>query len=75
MAIASCFMDKQTMREIGMELWKLRKKRGMYLKTVAYQTNIPERIIEGMEIGKFLQFSTFRRLIEFYGAKMNIKIE
>ena len=73
--IASCFMDKQTIREIGTELWKIRKKRGMYLKTVAHQTNIPQRIIEGMEIGKFLQFSTFRRLINFYSVKMTIKIE
>ena len=70
-----CFMDKETLREIGYELWKLRKQRGMYLKSVSVQTNLPERIIEGMEIGKFIQYKAFRRLTEFYGKKMRIVFE
>ncbi len=69
------FMDKETLREIGYELWKLRKQRGMYLKSVAFQTKLPERIIEGMEIGKFIQYKAFRRLTEFYGKKMRIVFE
>lgn len=73
--LKSCYMDKQTLREIGYELWLMRKTRGMYLHTVAYRTKIPERIIEGMEIGKFLQYSAFRRLTEFYGKKMRIVFE
>ncbi len=28
-------MDKQTIREVGQELWKLRQERGIYLRTVA----------------------------------------
>ncbi len=70
-----CFMDKETLREIGYELWKLRKQRGMYLKSVAFQTKLPERVIEGMEIGKFIQYTAFRRLSEFYGKKMRIVFE
>ena len=69
------FLDKQTAREIGHELWLIRKQRGMYLHTVANRTNLPERIIEGMEIGKFIQFSAFRRLTEFYGKSMRIVFE
>jgi hypothetical protein len=68
-------MDKQTLREIGCELWKLRQEKRMYLHTVAYQTKLPERIIEGMENGKFLKYDAFRRLMEFYGKKMRIVFE
>jgi len=75
MRIEACYIDKQTIREIGRELWLLRKERGMYLRTVANRTNLPERIIEGMEIGKFIQYSAFRRLTEFYGKKMRIIFE
>jgi len=68
-------MDKQTIREVGQELWKLRQERRMYLRTVAHQTNLPERIIEGMENGKFIQYTAFRRLTEFYGKKMRVVFE
>lgn len=71
----SCFMDKQTIREIGHELWLLRNERRMYLHTVAYRTKLPERVIEGMEIGKFIKYAAFRRLTEFYGKKMRIIFE
>ncbi len=71
----SCFMDKQTIREIGRELWLLRNERRMYLHTVAYRTKLPERVIEGMEIGKFIKYAALRRLTEFYGKKMRIIFE
>ncbi len=73
--LKSCYMDKQTIREVGQELWKLRQERRMYLRTVAHQTNLPERIIEGMENGKFIQYTAFRRLTEFYGKKMRVVFE
>ena len=63
------------MHEIGHELWLLRNQRGMYLRTVAHQTKLPERVIEGMEIGKFLKYSAFRQLMDFYGKKMRIVME
>lgn len=72
----SCYyMDKQTLREIGQELWHLRKERGIYLRSAAKQTHIPERVIEGMEIGKFIKYGAFRKLTEFYGKKMRIVLE
>ena len=75
MRIEGCFIDKQTLREIGHELWLLRNERHMYLHTVAFRTKLPERVIEGMEIGKFIKYSAFRRLMEFYGKKMRIIFE
>ena len=73
--LKACYMDKQTIRKVGQELWKLRQERRMYLRTVAHQTNLPERIIEGMENGKFIQYTAFRRLTEFYGKKMRVVFE
>ncbi len=57
------FMDKQTMLDIGLALWKLR------------ETGIPKRIIEGLEIGKFLQYSTLRKLLQYYDKKIKITFE
>ena len=75
MAKGCYYMDKKTLREIGRGLWQLRVDRHMYLKSVAYQTNIPQRIIEGMEIGKFIQYTAFRRLLQFYGKNMKVVFE
>lgn len=75
MKIKACCMDKQTIREIGRQLWQIRQEHGMYLHTVAFQTHIPEKVIEGMEIGKFIKYAPFRRLIEFYGKSMRIVFE
>ena len=75
MQLKSCYMDKRTIREIGHQLWLMRQEKHMYLHAVSNRTNLPERIIEGMEIGKFIQFSAFRRLTEFYGKSMRIVFE
>ncbi len=75
MAKGCYYMDKETLREIGHGLWQLRVEHHMYLKSVAYQTKIPQRVIEGMEIGKFIKYADFRRLIEFYGKEMKIVFE
>ena len=75
MKIKSCCMDKQTIQEIGHQLWQMRQERRMYLHTVSFQTKIPERVIEGMEIGKFIKYAPLRCLIAFYGKKMRIVFE
>ena len=76
MSAKDCYyMDKQTLREIGLQLWILRKQRGMYLQNVATLTHLPARVVEGMELGKFIQYTAFRRLTEFYGKKMRIVFE
>ena len=69
------FLDNQTAREIGQALWQIRTEKHMFLRTVSNRTNVPERVIEGIEIGKFIQYGTIRRLISFYGKKMRITFE
>ena len=69
------FLDNQTAREIGQALWQMRTEKHMFLRTVSNRTNVPERVIEGIEIGKFIQYGTIRRLISFYGKKMRITFE
>ena len=66
------FIDNATKYEIGRELWRLRQENHLYLRHVAQQTGIPEYAIEGMEIGKFIQYGTLRKLLNFYGKKMRI---
>ena len=69
------FMDKQTMLEIGLSLWKLRCEKRFYLDRVERETGIPKRIIEGLEIGKFMQYGTMRKLLQYYGKKIKITFE
>ena len=69
------FLDNQTAREIGQALWQMRTEKHMFLRTVSNRTNVPERVIEGIEIGKFIQYGTIRKLINFYGKKMRIMFE
>ena len=66
------FTDKETMRSIGRALWEARQEKHMYLHSVAHQTKIPSRVIEGMENGKYIKRAAFRRLTAFYGIKMRI---
>ena len=68
-------LDKQTKRDIGAALWRLRHEKHLYVKNVSAKTNIPCRIIEGMELGKFIQYSALRMLTEFYDKKIKITFE
>lgn len=47
----------------------------MHLHTVSYRTKILERMIEGMENGKFIKQKTLHHLLDFYGKKMRIVFE
>ena len=69
------FIDKQTSYEIGQALWQMRAEKHLYLRHVVKATNIPSDVIEGMEIGKFIQYGTIRKLINFYGKKMRITFD
>ena len=68
-------LDKETKRQIGAALWQIRYKKHLYLKNITTQTGIPCRIIEGMELGKFIQYGALRRLAEFYGVQIKITFE
>ena len=54
MAEKNYSLDKQTKRQIGAALWQIRYEKHLYLKNVTTATNIPSRIIEGMELDKFI---------------------
>ena len=69
------FLDKQTSYEIGQALWQMRAEKHLYLRHVVKATNIPSDVIEGMELGKFIQYGTIRKLINFYGKTMRIVFE
>ena len=75
MAKNGIFLDKQTAREIGQALWQIRAEKHLYLRHVVKATNILSDVIEGMELGKFIQYGTIRKLINFYGKKMRITFE
>ena len=64
--------DRETTRQIGHELWKMRDEKRLYIRHVEKQTGVPAYVIEGMEIGKFIQYGSIRKLTNFYGKKMRI---
>lgn len=66
------FIDSETQKEIGFELWKMRQEKRLLLRQVHRQTNIPEKIIDGIETGRYINYGMIRRLIKFYGKKMRI---
>ncbi len=69
------FVDKESMKEIGRNLWLMRQEKHLLLYQVASKTHIPERIIDRMEIGRNLNYGVLRRLITFYGKRMQIIFE
>jgi hypothetical protein len=68
-------LDKQTKRDIGAALWQVRYEKHLYLKNIATQTGIPCRIIEGMELGKFIKYGALQKLGKFYDKKIKITFE
>ena len=75
MAEKNYSFDKQTKRDIGFALWQIRYEKHLYLKNITTQTKIPMRIIEGMELGKFIKYGALRKLMDFYGKKIKITLE
>ena len=68
-------MDRQGRLEVGYALWKLRQEKGMTLTQASIQMNIPIRIIDSHELGRIQQYSTMRRMSDFYGKQMKIVFE
>ncbi len=69
------FMDKQGRLEVGYALWKLRQEKGLTLNQASIQMNIPLRIIDSHELGRIQQYTTMRKMSDFYGKKMKISFE
>ena len=71
----SYLFDNVTKRQIGVALWQIRHEKHLYLKNVTTATNIPSLIIEGMELGKFIQYSALQKLGKYYDKKIKITFE
>ena len=75
MAKNKFFMDKETIKEIGFNLWKMRRDKRLTIKQLEIQTRIQPKIVEKIEIGRSINCSTVRKLTKFYGKKMKIVFE
>lgn len=69
------FIDKESMREIGYALWQARQEKRLYLDKVQKATNIPQRIIDGMETGRKINYGALRKLLRYYEKNMKIVLE
>lgn len=69
------FIDKQSMKELGLQLFLLRQEKHLRLHNVSAQTHIPDRIIDGIETGRSCNYGVVRKLLTFYGKKMKIVFE
>ena len=47
----------------------------LYLKNVATITKVSPKIVEGMELGRFMRYSALQKLLKFYGKKVKITLE
>lgn len=70
--VKNYLFDAQTKQEIGQALWQARQEKHLYINNVSVKTGIPYKIIDGMELGKFMKFSSLRKLMEFYGKQISI---
>ena len=68
-------LDKTSLKQLGCELWRLRREHNLLLRQVEKRTGIPANIIESLELGRFLQYGYYRKLVEFYGKEMHIVLE
>lgn len=68
-------LDKIAMQEFGRNLWLSRQEKRLTLKQVSRKLEIPERVIDGMKLGRFVNYSALRRLMEFYQKHAHIVFE
>ena len=73
--MSNTVIDKKAVKEIGLEFFKLRHEKSLFIYQVAKRTDIPEKIIEGIELGRYVKYGKIRRLAEFYGKKAHIALE
>ncbi len=68
-------MDNESIRQLGEELWRLRRAKHLLLAQAEKQSGIPAKVIEGLELGRYLQYGYARKLLKFYGVNMKIVLE
>ncbi len=68
-------LDKNTIHEIGKELWFARQERHLFIYQVAKRSHVPIDLIDTMELGKAIEANALLKLLHLYGKKMRIMIE
>ena len=68
-------VDKESVRQIGRELWRLRREKNLLLQQVEKKSGVPAKIIESLELGRYLQYGYLRKLLAFYGKELRIVLE
>ena len=65
-------LDKESLKQLSYELWHLRHDKNLLLRQVESRTGVPAEVIEALELGRFMQYGYFRKLMTFYGKEMKI---
>ena len=65
-------LDKESLKQLSYELWHLRHDKNLLLRQVERRTGVPAEIIASLELGHFMQYGYFRKLMNFYGKEMKI---
>ncbi len=73
MTINNKFRNK-VKRKIGLALAEMRRKRGLQLKDIMRQTNLDWQVIDNAETGHICGWPTYRRLLDFYGKDVEIRL-
>ena len=68
-------LDKESLKQLSYELWHLRHDKNLLLRQVESRTGVPAEIIEALELGRFMQYGYFRKLMNFYGKEMKIYLK
>ena len=65
----------QSRGTIGQQLYQIRVSKQLTMKQVCTETNIPEYIVDNMEIGRgSLKMPELYRLAKYYGKKVQISL-
>ena len=73
--MSNTVIDKKAVKEIGLEFFRLRREKSLFIYQVAKRTSMPEKVIEGIELGRYVKYGKIRRLAEFYGKRTRIVFE
>ncbi len=62
-------------RELGEQLWRIRRDKQLKLSSVSKITHIPFGIIDRIERGKYFSYHDYVKLAKLYDCKIKISLE
>ena len=65
---------KEIRKALGLELFLLRRQKGMSLFHMAHHIKIDRRVLDRVETGKPVPIYTLMRIISHYGKKVRIEL-